>query len=810
MRERIDQVLSAWGHFAFRHAWGILALSFALVFGFSTQLPKLRIETSTEEFLHADNPARIAYNAFRAQFGRDDQIMLAIRTDDVFDLAFLARLRALHEDIENEVPNLEEVSSLINARNTRGEGDRLIVGELLEDPPASPEALAEIEAIARANPMFRNLLLSEDARFATILIRTSAYSSLGEIDELAGFDDDALADQAEPGTRPFITPAENTAIVAAIDRLIERHHGDGFEIFLGGSPPMIEAMQQAMQADMVRFTGLAILIIICSLALLFRRTAGVVLPIVSVACSVITTLAIMALADVPISLPTQILPSFLLAVGVGYSVHVLAIFYQHRRTGADVEQSIAYSLGYSGLAILMTSLTTAGGLLSFSAAELAPIADFGIFAPIGVLCALFYTILLLPALVAVFPMGRAESSGAERESPSQRALVRVGRMAHRHAPVIVIANFGLLAIALLGAFQISFAHDPIQWFPEDNRFRIANDIMNDELRGTAFLEVLVDTGVENGIKAPAVLERIDAARRYGEALQVGDVMVGKTVSIVDVVKETNQALNENRGEFYTIPDDPRLVAQELLLFENSGTDDLESLVDPAFRQARLTLKVTMADATQYEAFNREIQRKYHEIFGDEIAVSFTGLVVIMEETINAVTISMAKTYLVAFAIITPLMILLIGSFRMGLVAMVPNLTPIIFTLGLMGYCGIPLDAFTLLVGSIAIGLAVDDTIHFMHHFRRYYEASGDIEGAIASTLHSTGQALLYTSLVLSSGFFVYMFATMQNLFYFGFLTGLTILLAFLADMILAPALITLVLREEESRAIEPLALENPT
>ena len=809
MRQRINRLLSAWGHFAFRHAWLILVGALLVVGTLSSQLPRLTLETSTEEFLRADNPTRIAYDEFRKQFGRDDQIVLAIKTRTVFDRDFLARLRAIHEDIENEVPNLEDVSSLVNARNTRGEGDRLIVGDLLEEMPETDAALAEIERLVRANPMYPNLLISEDARFATILIRTNAFSSLGDdFDELGGFEDESpAAETTEPAPRAFITPDENSAIVAAIEAVIERHDGNGIEIFISGTPPMIEAMQDAITRDMLLFTGLAIGIIILALAVLFRRVAGVVLPVVTVICSVITTLAIMVLLDVAITIPTQILPSFLLAVGVGYSVHILAIFYQQRRAGADVEGAVVFSLGHSGLAILMTSLTTAGGLLSFSVAELAPIAEFGIFAPLGVMIALVFTLVLLPALLAVFPMRPESSSDSRAESPSQRLLIRTGEFAHTHALSITLVTAGLIAVAIMGALQIEFAHDPISWFPEDNRFRIANDVINEELEGAMFLEVLVDSGREDGIKDPELLKRLDEIRRYSDALQVQDVRVGKTVSIVDVVKETNRALNENLDEFYRIPEDPLLVAQELLLFENSGSDDIEDLVDSGFSMARMTLKVSMADAIQYQAFLEDIDREFREILDGAAEPHFTGIMKIVGDTINAVIMSMAKTYVFAFAIITPLMVLLIGQVRIGLVAMIPNLTPIIITLGLMGWTGIPLDAFTLLVGSIAIGLAVDDTIHFMHHFRHYYEETGSVSLGIRETLRSTGQALLYTSLVLSSGFFIYMLASMQNLFYFGFLTGLTILLAFVSDVILAPALITLAMRRDESRVAEPQPME---
>jgi predicted RND superfamily exporter protein len=163
---------------------------------------------------------------------------------------------------------------------------------------------------------------------------------------------------------------------------------------------------------------------------------------------------------------------------------------------------------------------------------------------------------------------------------------------------------------------------------------------------------------------------------------------------------------------------------------------------------------------------------------------------------------MAKTYVVALLVITPLMILLIGNLRIGLLSMIPNLAPILAALGLMGWVGVPLDAFTLLVGSIAIGLAVDDTIHFMHNFRRYYERSGDLRGAVRETLSSTGQALLFTTLVLCAGFFLYMLASMNSLFHFGLLTGFTIAVAFVADVLLAPALMALAMRPKTASALD--------
>jgi predicted RND superfamily exporter protein len=805
VRERIERWMAAWGRLVYRRARLVLLLVVAAVSALASQLPRIEFDTSTESFLHADDPLRVTYDAFREQFGRDDLILIAIETDDVFQLPFLEKLRAFHEDLEREVPNLEEVRSLVNARNTRGEGDELVVGDLLEDWPETPAELAEIRRIALANPLYRDQLISRDGRYTTVLIETNAYSALGgEVDALAGFDEpEATAAGARNGRR-FITEEENAAIVAAVEAIVARYDAPGFRISTSGTPVMVEVLQQAMQTDIARFTGLAVLTIGLFLALLFRRPAGVALPLVTVGLSLVTTLSIMAIAGSPITIPTQILPSFLLAVGVGYSVHVLVIFFQRRRAGAGKEDAIAFALGHSGLAVVMTCLTTAGGLVSFASAEIAPIASFGVFAPVGVLMALLFTLVLLPAFTAVLPMRqKREPAGRATLLFSQRLLVRTGDFATGHAPAVTLVSTGLLCAALLGASLLRFSHNPIEWFPEGHPFRESVDLMNREFRGGVFMELLVDTGRENGLQDPEILKRMEAVRSDASGIQMGDIYVGKTIGLTDVVKETHQALHENRSEYYEIPDDPRLVAQELLLFENSGSDDLEDLVDTSFSRGRMTMKVPFVDAVQYRDFIDTANARFAEILGDDVQLTLTGLMVIMGRTLRAVITTMARAYVIALAIITPLLILLIGRVRIGLLAMIPNLTPIILTLGLMGWAGVPIDAFTLLIGSIAIGLAVDDTIHFMHNFRRYFEASGDVRRAVHETMTSTGQAMLYTSLVLSAGFFIYTFATLHNLFYFGLLTGLTIIFAFLADVILAPALLALVARSAESPAHVP-------
>ena len=213
------------------------------------------------------------------------------------------------------------------------------------------------------------------------------------------------------------------------------------------------------------------------------------------------------------------------------------------------------------------------------------------------------------------------------------------------------------------------------------------------------------------------------------------------------------------------------------------------------------------DAAAYAPYIVMMQARLADIFGEGVEAAFTGLLPVLSQTVYAVIHSMASSYVIAIAVITPLMVLLIGSLRIGLLAMVPNILPILAALGAMGWLGIPIDVFSMMVGAICIGLVVDDTIHVMHGFQRNFDRYGDVRSAMRETLSSTGLAILFTTVALSAGFGVYTISAMSNLIRFGTVTAIVIVLAFLADIILAPALLSLVLGKKKS---DSSAKENNT
>ncbi|MCD4723096.1 MAG: MMPL family transporter, partial [Desulfobacula sp.] len=400
IRNNMEKWFGSFARIIYHNRLKILFIMFVIIAAMVSQLPKLTIDISTEGFMHKSDPARVDYDTFRDQFGRDELIVIAIRSQEVFEAKFLKTLKELHEDLFENVPYIEDITSLINARNTRGKKDELIVEDLMENWPETTEEIAIIKQRTLDNPLYRNLLISEDGKMTTIVIQTQAYSSVGtDIDVLDGFEDDEKKINTTDN-KLYLTDKENSEVVAAVDKVADKYRSPGFEIYIAGSAAVTHFLKQSMIKDVRRFLLLAFITVGAFLFIMFRRISGVVLPLLIVILSLISTISLMAVFKAPIKLPTQILPSFMLAVSVGYSVHIMAMFYHNFRKSRSKEEAIVYSIGHSGLAVVMTAATTAGGLFSFSTSEVAPIADVGIFAGTGVLLAMVYTIILLPALLA--------------------------------------------------------------------------------------------------------------------------------------------------------------------------------------------------------------------------------------------------------------------------------------------------------------------------------------------------------------------------------------------------------------------------
>ena len=273
-----------------------------------------------------------------------------------------------------------------------------------------------------------------------------------------------------------------------------------------------------------------------------------------------------------------------------------------------------------------------------------------------------------------------------------RVLEAISRFLTTHPKKILLASFCIIVIAFTSIFSIRFSHFPLKWMPESSDIQVATEKIDRELNGSLSMEVLFKTNRENGLYEPELLNRIETAGNEFIKISNQQFFIGKAWSVTTLLKEINQALNGNDPAAYTIPQNKPLVAQDFLLFENSGSDDLEDFVDSQFSMARLTLKVPFVDGILFDPVEEEINAYLEKNFAD-VDFQITGLVALLAKTFNNTITSMAESYLIALGVITLMMILLIGRIRIGLLSMIPNLVPIIMMLGVIGSVRIPHGPF---------------------------------------------------------------------------------------------------------------------
>ena len=794
MHEKLEKMMGRFGGFVHDNPLKVIVVLFALLAFPLSHIPQIKMDTSTEGFMHPDDPVLINYNHFRDEFGRDERVIIALKSEHIFTIGFLTKLKALHEELEANVPFLEDITSLYNVRNTRGEGDSLLTDDLLEPFPSTQAQVDKIKAQAMASHFYKDLLLSQDGKMTTIIIETDVYSHEGEkaVSDEDAFDegfDSEKGGKDDSKEKVFLSDAENAKLIAKVLEITEKYKGDGVEIFVAGSPFVNNALKAQMKADMQKFMRITFLIIIVFLFLMFRRVSAVVYPLLVILLSLLVTVGAMAWSGTAFKLPTQIVPSLLMAVSVGATVHILSIFFDRFNRSGDKKEALSYTLGHSGLAIAMTSVTTAIGVGSFSGSEVAPISDLGTFASLGVMVSLLLTLTLLPALLS---LTKLKQKAKKEEDTLDRLMKKLAILPIRYYKAIIASSFALVILAIvLAVMHIELSHNPLKWFQPDAYERISTEVIDKNMNGSVTIEVVIDSKETNGWNDP---ERLNTLNQFSKDLEKyvdSNTHIGKVISLATIVKETNRALHANKEEFYSIPKNADLVSQELLLFENSGSDDLSDVVDSQFSKARISVKLPWTDAVKAVEVLGYVQAEATKRFPKDEVLT-TGMIPLLINTFAHAVSSSVQSYVIAFIAISFMMIFILGSVRIGLLSMIPNLVPILLGLFLMVLGSMPLDMFTLLIGSIAIGLAVDDTIHFMHNFKRYYLLSGDASKAIEQTFFTTGKAMLITSLVLSCGFYAYMMANMISVQNFGILTGSVIVFALLSDLLLAPALMMVV------------------
>ncbi|HEB59995.1 MAG TPA: hypothetical protein ENJ01_12285 [Gammaproteobacteria bacterium] len=800
--------------------WFIMLLGIALLL---PGISRFELDFSDEQFFQQHDPVRRAYDAFRAQFGGDESIYIVYRPKDgdVFSDQSLRAVRGIQEDILNYRLELEpgtwspldhivDVTTIVNVSYLEASEDALISRPFIGD--ALPQNDVERERLRLAaldHYYYPRTFVSPDGSWGGIIIRTDFKAVPARVDDFeatGGFSDagafDVTSMELDSATTRheevpwFPTPQveEYTEFVHALYEILDKpEYAGALELYPLGNPIGNSYFMDELMPQMFSMMLLSLALIVLIQWVLFRSLAAVLWPQAIIIISALLVVATLGWIGVRMNMMINVVMLLVVAVGVADSIHILSGYLFFRNQGEDHRQALRSTMRKSGLAVLLTSLTTGLGMLALLLVPLVPIQLFGLASALGVFFALLLSIVLLPLMLDIWAPVPKKEQRQGRLHLIQAMLRRIERWGYRR-PGLNITVFAVLILVLLGGVtQVRVDSNFIKIFKEGTPIRVAQEKAEEAMGGSMALEIMVSTRTDGAMRDPRMLNALDELQQWLET-ELGDVVI-RTRSLVDVVKDANRSLNGGRAEFFTIPQDATVLRQTLFLFSNANPQDRRRVVSDDYREAHVTVVFHNQGTRKYmkllQTIQQHMDRQFaplREIYPD-LRITPTGGLSMIVTVIDYISWSQIQGFAMALAAISLVLLLTFRSLRVGVIALFPNLFPIIVVFGLMGYLGIAIDVDTLLVAPVMIGIVVDDTIHFLTHYRALVQQHGDIDRAIRDSFREVGQAITFTSLILAGSFITFIFLDHQGLKNFGGLASLAMLAALAGDLLLLPALL---------------------
>lgn len=708
------------------------------------------------------------FNQFERQFGNDDTVILVVESPSgIFDPESAELMRILTAEMWR-IPEVIQVESISNFSWVHAEGDDILVEPLLPEFDAlTPEVLAERKRVALEHELLPDYLVSKDGTIGLIYGRI------------------------KPGIE---APPNTEVIIGATRDLVEKYQSGDHRFHITGGPAVNNSFREASISDQSRLLPVVFLVVALFLAFSFRTVGGVVMPFLVILFSVAAAFALFGWLrfsplKTEINTITTVLPQILVAIGVADSVHVLTSFYRARRRGIEKRAAAVHALTKNFLPTLLTSVSTAIGFFAFSSAELKPISGLGFVAGVGTLYAWFVTYFLMGPLLAVLPSWTKSSGAPDPESlrrPSEFGW-SVTRLLDRYKYPIVGVYAVACVVAVVLASQVRINSDPYKYFAPGVPLREAQDFVLANLGGVPNFETVVDAGVEDGIKEPEFLKKVEQLENTVVAEIDG---INRSVSIVDILRQTNRSLNGGSDAFYRLPEDKELIAQEKFLYEMSLPQgrDINAQVTIKNDALRISFISTISDSETWTQTAAWIEAKAAEL---GLTARVTGKSMLYQSMNGYVVESFVSSLTIAVVLISVLLLVFFRSLRIGGIALLPNVIPLVIGGAVLRVIGADLDIGTVLVASVCLGIAVDDTIHIMANFNRYLREGRPVNESVAMIVTNTGPAVITTTVVLVFGFGTLTFGTFVPLIYFGLMTAVVLTTALVTDLTFLPALLML-------------------
>ncbi len=749
--------------FIVHRAWIVLLLLVIATAGFVSQLPKMTMETNIEEMLPKTMQAYVNKKTLEKMFSSADMVVIGIENtgaDGIYNPHTLKLVDELTQWLktrkEFRTLALSDLMSLSTIKDIRGTAEGMEVERFMQHPATTPEAIAALKQRLIDNGIYMGSIVGNDGKGTLIVVRP-APEYVGHYHEIYEL------------------------IRSKIEEIDAR---GGPETLLMTGRPIIEGVFGIyMPQDMQQMQPMILALLSLLLFFAFRNVRGVLIPLTVVILSELWMMGTMAAAGIPMYTITTMLPILILAVGIADSVHLLTHIRVEAGRQENMDKKQAIIAGMSGMwsPILMTTLTTAAGFLAMLTSDLLPMRYFGVFAAVGIVYAFIITIFFIPAIEAVLPH-REQALKKLAFAGYLKAMTRIV-IAH---PRRIMAAFGLvMLVSAYGLSLIQVNSSLVSEFRPSDPIRQADVILNAHFAGTNALDVMVDSGKEDGVLEPAFLQGMSQLQTVVEAESV----VGDSSSIAEFLAEMNKVMHEGKQVYRVPPDSSQLAAQYLLLYSFSGApDDFDSFITSDYRQAHIRIQMK-TDSSADAAHLIEILETNAATWFPGAKVSFAGTAYTTHQFSDLIITGQIQSLSLALSFIFILCFIMFRRLADAALAMLPVSMAIAVIYGVMGLLGLPLEIGTAITGAMALGIGVDFAIHYLYRYRDY-EAQGMTHAKIVEhTNEDTGRALVFNALVVIGGFLVLMSAHLYPQVKLGVLIAGSMVICYLASCYLFPVLL---------------------
>ncbi|MBF0448744.1 MAG: MMPL family transporter [Magnetococcales bacterium] len=737
----------------------------------------IRIETNLASLAGDHAPDRALYDQVVQEFGSDNKIVLYIRDSNLWQADKLAVLTTIHRTLE-KLSFVTKVDSIINTTTIRFADGALITGPLLTEGTTDPFLINQARNNALDNPLLAGQLVSDDGLALSMVI------SYEEQKWNKQFDFNAYR---------------------AIEGIVEENRTQFQQIFQVGSPRLSEELKKNIVDDLLVLAPLSAAVLALSIIFLMGSSLAAILPVITSVISLLWTFGTMGWFGIPINVLTAMLPSLVLVIGATEDTHMLSAYLgqmnrlllklQLKTATTDNNsfssqppaaagyrlEAVQNMLRHIGLPLLLTLTTTALGFFSNMLSDIEMIRDFALSATLAIFFNGIVSLLLTPMILSFFGPTRSKLTGARGEVLGISGwIIRLfDRIIHHHGKTTLLITAILVLFFLHHARSLHVTNDPLSYFHSDQPLVIHSEQIHEDFSGVKSFFVYLESQEAGAFKNPANIERLQKIQTWLNQKNLHD----SSLSLADLLSLINRSFHKGQQNYFQIPDSQNLVEQYLLFLSRK---QLSPLVNHDFSAATILVRHNISDSHELNLLVEDLKQSARLIAGTEIATSVLGENLMINAAADDLIAAQIKSLGLLLAVIFVLMSLLFTSLKGGFISLVPNLLPIVLVFGTMGLLGLSINPGTAMVAVIAIGIAVDDTIHLLSRYMEECRTTSNRDQAVRRTIREQAVPVISTSIALMMGFLVLSYSNFTIIAQFGQLSAATLFFALVADLLITP------------------------